>query len=201
VHAEGGVGFGGDGLADVAEADDAEDVAAGVVGDGRGVEVAVGEGGGRGGGGDAPGEVAEGGEDAEEGEVCDGLGGGEGGVAVDDSWGWSVVRLWGMSYLSGARGGRRMQVEEEDREGERRREEKGRSEKSKRKKERKTHPSPQVHPHRPSRSPRPHSQRPSHCLAETLSTPYPSVPSLLQLTRMDEKWPRNRPIVSPSGLG
>ncbi len=87
LHAEGGVGFLGDGEADVAEADDAEGVGARVAGLGGegvvgivelgGVHGAAGEGG--------PGHVAEDGDDVVEGHVADRFGGGARAVAVEDA--------------------------------------------------------------------------------------------------------------------
>lgn len=76
-HAEAVVAAGGDLLADVAEADHTEDVAAQVAGVGGGLLVAGGEVCRVVGLGcvDAPGELAEGGDDHGDGEVCHCLGG------------------------------------------------------------------------------------------------------------------------------
>ena len=96
VHAKGETGGGGDAVTDVAEADDAEGVGGGVVGDLGNGGVGGGEGfGGVGAGGqEGGGEMGEGAEDVEEAVVGDGFGGGVRAVAVEDSF-WSVKKVGG----------------------------------------------------------------------------------------------------------
>lgn len=74
-----------DGLPNIAEAYDGENMAAGVTAQGSGIEMAPRKAGWVAGCGCAPRELAEGGEDAEKSEVCNGLGAGGSRVAVDDA--------------------------------------------------------------------------------------------------------------------
>lgn len=98
LHAEGRVGLLRDAEADVAEADDAEGVGAGVARDGREVVVRVVEAGGGAGarGEEGGGGVPEDGDDVIEGHVADGFGGGGPAVAVEDACPLSLmVSMWG----------------------------------------------------------------------------------------------------------
>lgn len=76
-----------DSLPDVAETNDAKNMTAGVTAQGSGIEMAARKAGWVAGCGGAPRELAEGGEDAEQSEVCNRLGAGGSRVAVDDALG------------------------------------------------------------------------------------------------------------------